>query len=301
MTINNSLFEQTRTRAVAYGPRVQTSRICLAGLKQSVWLLIIALMPFLWNSGLGHAHSLKYAEEKLQKMESFLQIVNREVPEFSLLNVDGQIVRLNDFRNKVVILNFIFASCTDLCPMHTQKLISIQKMINSTPMRDVVQFISITTDPAQDTPEVLRNYVRDQGVDPVNWIFLTSGTQKPTGTRDLALRFGLKFTLTDDGQQVHGAVTHLIDKEGRMRARYHGLKFDDVNFLQHANTLVNDYDKHKPGSDPAATVRNIASIDAAVVDGGFASFRWIALGVLSLLALTLIGALFLKRRSASLQ
>ena len=41
-------------------------------------------------------------------------------------------------------------------------------------------------------------------------------------------RYGLKFSLGEGGVQVHGIVTHIIDKSGNLRARFHGLKFNDT-------------------------------------------------------------------------
>jgi protein SCO1/2 len=51
----------------------------------------------------------------------------------------------------------------------------------------------------------------------------------------------LKFTFTRDGYQMHGLVTHLIDKSGNLRGRYHGLKFSATNMVLHINTLTNDF------------------------------------------------------------
>ena len=69
-----------------------------------------------------------------------------------------------------------------------------------TPMKDEVAFVTITTDPARDTAEVLREYGDLHGLDPVNWMILTSGPDEPEDTtRRLAEEFGLKFTQTDDG------------------------------------------------------------------------------------------------------
>ena len=40
---------------------------------------------------------------------------------------------------------------------------------------------------------------------------------------------------------MHGMVAHLIDKGGNLRARYHGLKFNEANMIVHLNALTNDY------------------------------------------------------------
>ncbi len=56
----------------------------------------------------------------------------------------------------------------------------------------------------------------------------------------MAERYGLRFTLGKEGYQLHGVVTHLIDKSGNLRARYHGLKFNRTNIIVHINALTND-------------------------------------------------------------
>jgi len=186
------------------------------------------------------AHSLKDLEDKLLKREAYVEIVNRPAPSFTLQAADGVPVSLLDFRGKVVVLNFIYAGCPDVCPLQSESIASIQEKINKTPMRDLVQFISITTDPENDTADILKSYHAQHGLDPANWIFLTSGADQPAATRELAQQYGLKFTETEDGYQVHGVVTHLIDKSGNLRARYHGLKFNHINVILHINALGND-------------------------------------------------------------
>jgi protein SCO1/2 len=113
-------------------------------------------------------------------------------------------------------------------------------MVNQTPMKDQVQFVSITTDPENDTADVLRSYGPAHGLDPVNWVFLTSGSDRPSATREIAERYGHKFTKAEGGYQVHGVVTHVIDREGRWRANFHGLEFSPTNLVLFVNALVND-------------------------------------------------------------
>jgi protein SCO1/2 len=213
----------------------------------SAFALTLALAP---RAG---AHSLEELEKALAERERYVEFRNESAPEFALQDVDGRPVALRDFRGKVVVLNFIFASCTDVCPLHSELIASIQKDINQTPMRELVQFVTVTTDPERDTAEVLKPYGATHGLDPANWVFLTSGAARPDETRSIAMRYGLRFTPTPDGQFMHGVVTHLIDKEGLLRARYHGLKVEPTNFIVHVNALVNDF--HKPHDEPSFWTR----------------------------------------------
>lgn len=187
-------------------------------------------------------HSLEEVEAQLSEREHYLQMVERPAPTFILQDHDGRQISLADYQGKVVVLWFVYATCPDVCPLHSHAMAGIQEEINRTPMRDLVEFVAITTDPEQDTPEVLRKYGPAQDLDPANWVFLTKGPDEPDGiTRDLAKEYGVEFVPTDDGMQMHGTVTHLIDREGVMRARYHGLKFNTTNFIMHVNAFTNDH------------------------------------------------------------
>lgn len=189
----------------------------------------------------SQAHSLDELEGQLTKEERYFQAVSKPAPGFTLSDPDGKSRSLKDWRGKVVVLWFIYTNCPDVCPLHTEEMAAVQQMINRTPMMDLVEFVAVTTDPERDTQEVLRDYGGVHGLDPVNAILLTSGPGKPAGGQELAEQYGLKFTPTPDGMLMHGVVTHVIDKSGNLRARYHGLKFKHTSLIAYVNALTNDY------------------------------------------------------------
>jgi len=187
------------------------------------------------------AHSLEETESMIGQEERYFQPIDKPAPDFTLRTADDRVVRLADFRDKVVVLHFIYTSCPDVCPLHAERIAEIQSMVNQTPMKERVQFITITTDPTRDTFDVMREYGKAHGLDPVNWLFLTTTKDQPEdSTRHLAEAFGHKFTKDEEGYQMHGIVTHVIDREGRWRGNFHGLKFEPVNMIMFINALVND-------------------------------------------------------------
>ncbi len=192
----------------------------------------------------SEAHSLKELRNVLGDREKYFQPIDKKAPVFELQDINGHAMRLAGFRDKVIVLHFVYTRCPDVCPLHAERIAEIQEMINQTPMKDQVQFISVTTDPENDTPENLSDYGPSHGLDPVNWVFLTSGPGRPTATRELAERYGHKFTLTKEGYQMHGVVTHVIGREGRWRANFHGMNFNPTNLVLFVNALVNDV--HRP-------------------------------------------------------
>ena len=87
------------------------------------------------------AHSLKSVEDQLRQDERYLQLMNQLAPKFALEDAYGNQVSLDDFKGKVVVLNFVYARCKDECPLHSRFIASVQNQINQTPMREQVQFV----------------------------------------------------------------------------------------------------------------------------------------------------------------
>lgn len=214
------------------------------GMRPLLWKLLLGLSMGAAASA-ASAHSLKELETSLGSREQYFQPIDKAAPRFALQDAAGRPFNLTDFHGKVVILHFIYTNCPDVCPLHAERIAEVQAMVNISPMKSQVEFVTITTDPSRDRADVLRAYGQAHGLDPVNWEFLTTKPDQPEDTtRRLAEQFGHRFDKTADGFQAHGVVTHVIDKEGRWRANFHGLKFEPSNLVIFANALVNDFDKH---------------------------------------------------------
>jgi protein SCO1 len=94
-------------------------------------------------------------------------------PNVELLTQDGVKVHFFDevLREKTVLINFLFTSCTAVCSPMTANLARVQKRLGERVGRDIVM-ISITVDPEADTPSVLKSYAAKFGAKP-GWYFLT--------------------------------------------------------------------------------------------------------------------------------
>lgn len=183
--------------------------------------------------------------------EKYFQLIDEAAPAFELMDAGGERIALADFSDKVVVLHFVYASCPDVCPLHAEKLADVQAKINLSPMKNQVQFVTITTDPEKDTADVLTGYGPAHGLDPANWIFLTTRPgQAEDTTRSLAKDFGHSFTTGEDGYQTHGVVTHVIDRGGRWSANFHGLRFESVNLVLYLNGLINNASAPNPQAEP---------------------------------------------------
>jgi protein SCO1/2 len=202
------------------------------------FLLIVAMTL---ASPVAAHHPGADLDKVIGSRERYFQVIDKPAPTFELESTTGRALTLSDYADRVVILHFVYAHCPDICPLHTAKLAEIQAMINGTPMKIRVQFIGITTDPMKDTPKVLEIYGTNHGLDPANAVFLTTRAgQGEDTTRLLAEAFGHKFVKTDDGYQTHSTITHIIDRNGRWAANFHGLKFDPLNMVLYVNGLLNN-------------------------------------------------------------
>ncbi|NEX94886.1 SCO family protein [Caulobacter sp. 17J65-9] len=94
-------------------------------------------------------------------------------PNAKLVTQDGKTVRFYDdlIKDRVVVINFMFTSCRDVCPMDTAQMRAVQAALGDRVGKDIF-FYSISVDPKTDTPAVLKSYMQTFKVGP-GWTFLT--------------------------------------------------------------------------------------------------------------------------------
>lgn len=92
------------------------------------------------------------------------------VAPFELTDQDGKVFSSAELQGKTWLANFIFTSCKVECPMMTADM---KKIYQATAQRDDLVFVSMTSDPANDTPAVLKKFASSFGIDHRRWKFLT--------------------------------------------------------------------------------------------------------------------------------
>jgi len=141
-------------------------------------------------------------------------------PDFALTDQEGRALALADLRGRYVLLDFIYTHCPGPCPILTGIHVSLQSALPES-ISERVQFVSITLDPARDTPAVMKAYGEARGVDFANWSFLTGDPD----TIDRVLRsYGVGAGVQPNGEIEHLVMTILIDDQGRIVHRYMGLE-----------------------------------------------------------------------------
>jgi protein SCO1/2 len=186
---------------------------------------LILFVAVVWHTG-AFCHETR-SDQRLSKIGP--------APEFTLTNQDGKRIALKDLRGRVLAITFIFASCTDTCPLLTATMAGLQDRLGAD-FGPRVNFVSITVDPERDTPEVLKRYAQKHRVNPAGWAFLT-GT--PAEIREVARRYGIYYKKTPLGDVDHTFLTSLVDQTGTLRVQYMGVRFEPDEMLRDLQSLSN--------------------------------------------------------------
>ncbi len=137
----------------------------------------------------------------------------RAAPDFTLIGSDGAPLSMSRFRGKVVVLEFGFTSCPDVCPKTLAALASARKQLGD--RAGDVQVVYVTVDPERDDAERLRTHLAK--FDPT----FVGGTGTAEQLEAVRKEYGIaaERVKTSGGEGwSHSSFTYLIDRAGSLRA-----------------------------------------------------------------------------------
>lgn len=150
-------------------------------------------------------------------------------PNLPLVNQDGKTIHLTDQRNRALLVTFIYTRCPlpTACPLITSHFARVNKALLADPkVRAATHLVSITLDPAFDTPAVLRNYgLAYLNNDPAGFGHWEFAAAAPADLQRLAAAFGLQYEWQNN-QIVHTMQTILIAPNGRVARTWSGSGWD---------------------------------------------------------------------------
>lgn len=154
-----------------------------------------------------------------------------QVPHFAFENQEGRVITDKDLLGKVYVAEYFFTTCRGICP----KLNRNMKQVSDALANDSnFRILSYTVDPETDSVARMKHYADSLGADPHRWWFLT-------GRKDSLYRLARNGYLLDDPknnalnineQFLHTQFCALVDKGGRVRKIYDGLKKDELTELE---------------------------------------------------------------------
>jgi protein SCO1 len=144
-----------------------------------------------------------------------LLAVGETVPDFTMTDQDGQLLKLSDLRGNVVALTFIYTRCPlpDFCPLMDKKFSELAQRIAAFPERArQIRLISLSFDPEHDTPDVLKKHAQIRGATPPLWTYAVASHAE---LAKIVVPLGL-FYQPGDTEIAHNLCTAVIDPEGKL-------------------------------------------------------------------------------------
>lgn len=151
----------------------------------------------------------------------------RVAPDFSLSGSDGSKLKLSRYRGKLVVLEFGYTSCFDVCPTSLAMLAQVRKKLGV--LAADVQIVFVTVDPERDTVAIMKPYLA--AFDPS----IVGATGSPEQLARVRKDYGISAnkTMIPDSKTAytmsHSSYLYLIDKQGSLRSMMpFGSSADDV-------------------------------------------------------------------------
>jgi len=153
------------------------------------------------------------------------------VPSFSFSDQEGKPITNKDVSGKVYVAEYFFTTCRGICPKLNTNMKKLAGDFAGVPD---FRLLSFTVDPETDSVGRMRHYADSLGADPSRWYFLT-------GRKDSLYHLARSGYLLDDPknnltnineQFLHTQFIALVDRSGRVRKIYDGLKKDEMDELE---------------------------------------------------------------------
>lgn len=178
--------------------------------------------------------------------------IYHSIPSFSFINQDGETVTDKMYDGKIYVVDYFFTTCKTICPKMTTELLRVQEKFSYT--NGLVQILSHTVDPENDSVPVLKAYSNLIHADSKMWNFVTGDKKQ---LYDIARNGYMVNALEGDGGPddfIHSELFVLVDKEKHIRGVYDGTNIKAVNdLLDDIKVLIAEYtikeNKNKKSDD----------------------------------------------------
>jgi len=145
------------------------------------------------------------------------------VPDAEFVDQNGTKQAFSAFKGRPLAITFIYTKCPlpDFCPLMDRNFAAVQQTLKTEPALKQAHLVSISFDPATDTPAVLKKHAAQLKADPARWTFLT-GDRVQIDT--FASRFGMAIARapTDPSNITHNLRTAIVDADGKLVKVYTG-------------------------------------------------------------------------------
>jgi len=171
-----------------------------------------------------------------------------EIPDFSLVNQDGKPLHMSQYKGKALALTFVYTRCPqpDQCTLMSNNFAAVDQELQKQPeIYAKSHLLTISFDPAYDTPKVMRSYGashtgRYSEEKFEHWEFATGSADE---TKRIAELFGLRYfkdSSTGEDQVMHSLRTAVIDTSGKLVKLYRGNEWKPAEIAEDLKSLANN-------------------------------------------------------------
>ena len=161
-----------------------------------------------------------------------------EISDISIYNLpetwttqNGNDIQWKDFKGNVLVVVMIYTSCKAACPILIADMRDIRKTVDASdmPHKKKVKYILVSIDPKVDTPEHLKKFAQESGMDDDQWVFLRSDEEK---TREFAAVLAVNYKQISPVDFSHSNIISVFNAVGELAAQQEGLGIDRTSIVQ---------------------------------------------------------------------
>lgn len=145
----------------------------------------------------------------------------------SWITQDSKEIALGDLRGHVQVVSFVYTYCEHTCPTILARLKVIEGQLDAA-SRQHVRFTLVSLDPQRDTPEVMKEYMQEKGLDEDRWTLLQG---EPGDVRELSALFGVRYRPMGTSDIAHSNMITVLDADGVIRYQMKGLSEDPSRII----------------------------------------------------------------------
>ena len=148
---------------------------------------------------------------------------DHKIADFKFTNHNREVITQKDYENYIYVADFFFTTCPTICPKMTDNMVWLQEQLKNNPE---VKLLSFSVTPDIDTPEILKEYALEKGVNDSKWNLVTGDKKEIyylARKSYLAVKTGKPEDIYD---MVHTENFILVDKNKRIRGFYDGTNLD---------------------------------------------------------------------------
>ena len=201
--------------------------------------IVFLLINIFNNTSIPYYNSPDFTPYFLSNGEKIEEIISHKISDFSFINQNEKTISNKEIEGKIHVANFMFTSCTSICPDMTGNMKFIEEAFSNDPR---IAILSYSVTPWIDTPDKLADYVEFNDIKTNNWHFLTGNKSEIYSlARESYFAEETMGFSKDSTDFLHTEYFILVDRDKRIRGIYNGtLMLEALQVVEDISALLDE-------------------------------------------------------------